>query len=114
MKNKSTESLVVNLLKLAGAIAFIPLFVAWAGWLTGITLSVMWSWFVVPVFGLPALTIAQSFGLSLVAHCFRMKAIRSAQEKEPIWSTVARAIFQPLFLCGVLLSTGWVLNRWFI
>lgn len=114
MKTEKRDSLLVLLLQAVGALAFICLIVAWNGLLTGLSLSVMWGWFVVPIFGLPALTVAQALGLALVASCFRSKTFKSDAEKEG-WTTVAaRAFFQPLTMWGLLMVTGWCLKRWFM
>ena len=32
----------------------------------GLALSILWEWFVVPIFGLPALTMVQAYGIALV------------------------------------------------
>ncbi len=40
-------------------------------WLTtGVVAKTLWGWFVVPVFGLPALTILQALGISFVISVF--------------------------------------------
>lgn len=51
----------------ASAIGVVALFLA-AVLVRGLVISVLWGWFVVPVFGLPALHVAPALGLAVLLN----------------------------------------------
>lgn len=82
----------------------------------GYTLSVLWGWFVVPLFGLPALNIPLAFGLVLVATTLhpvansQPKFKQSLLEPEDGWDRFGRVVgltFWPL----AALPFGWIILR---
>jgi len=50
------------------AILGVPTVMVLASIFNGYALSVLWRWFVVPVFGLPELGIVSAIGISMVVH----------------------------------------------
>lgn len=84
------------LLILALAIATVPL--------NGLALVLLWIWFIVPVFHLPPLTVAQALGLSVtvtfVTSQYTGKDDRNTSER------VATILLKPLFA----LAFGWVVR----
>lgn len=77
-----------------------------AGWV----LSILWGWFVVPIFNVENLTIVQAIGLSLVFDLFAsgLKA-ETVDEKDPIdkmLKSAVRVILTPLFF----LFIGWIVQ----
>lgn len=76
----------------------------------GYVLTIVWSWFVVPTLGLPALTLVPAIGLALVAsfmtyHYVYAKDTRSHGEQVGTAATLAFAY--PLLVLGM----GWVINQ---
>ena len=88
-----------------GGIASILLMIVWAGFWSGLTLSTLWGWFIGPVFGLPALSIINAYGVVLVYRC--MQGIARKEEKKDE-AFIAKAIFLPPFIAAVMLSVGWI------
>ena len=77
--------------------------------MNGLVLSILWSWFVTPVFDLPVLTIVQAIGIGLVVTMLTYHKSESKEGKdttELIAEIVSAAVFQPLFY----LFFGWVVR----
>lgn len=80
--------------------------------LDGWVLTNLWGWFVMPLFALPALGIAQAVGLSVVvpalcgvSHLSASKALRQPDKGwEGMAESIAISLLTPLFI----LATGWV------
>lgn len=96
---------------LFGGIAIIPLSIVWGGYWSGLTLSLLWGWFVVPVFALPALTLLQAYGLALVLRAARGYHTPPKTE-DKFGAAVAKAFILPPVVAGLLLLAGWVAKSW--
>jgi len=68
---------------LADLIAVLAVFISMAVWqvFNGVILSIMWGWFIVPVFHLPQLSIAQAIGISLIVSILANQAGDNNKEK---------------------------------
>lgn len=73
---------------------------AWAGF----ALSVLWGWFIVPLFALPALSVPAAIGLMMVASCLRGRDFEKQDEKGS--EVLARIILVP----ALSLMLGWVVQ----
>jgi hypothetical protein len=79
----------------------------------GYVLSVMWSWFIVPTFGLPILGIAQSIGVSATVKLFAvdLSLYPSREEEEEfagrVTALIARGWVVPWFILGV----AWIVKQ---
>ena len=72
--------------------------------LSGFTIVTLWQWFVIPVFHLPVLTIAQAIGLALFVGYFTT-SIKSSEDK------TAGEFFSELFSKPlVCLALGWIFH----
>ena len=97
-------------MKIIGIIATIAISLILSPIWRGYVFSILWGWFIVPVFALQALTIVQSIGLGYVVsfvtwqHVAGIDDKRSANEK--IIESVAYAFLMPLFA----LAFGAVVN----
>ncbi len=70
----------------------------------GWALSVMWGWFVVPLFGLPALSIPAAIGLSMVVGMLTHQTMPTEKDKSAgllITGIIAHAILTPLLIVAV-------------
>jgi hypothetical protein len=86
----------------------VPLLFMWQGFV----LQVMWSWFVVPPFGLPELTITQCIGLMMTVHFLagRSGLKKSKNESDDEWERdLAISAIGPAFI----LLMGWIVT-WFM
>lgn len=73
----------------------------------GWVLSVLWAWFIAPFFGLPAISIAQACGVSLVIGLMTKEGYSKNNDQgvsEMIAAGISNAVFVPLFSLGI----GWV------
>lgn len=77
---------------------------------SGYALSVLWGWFVVPTFELPALTIIQALGISLVVNYFTSDLQRTQEESKEksytkvLFNACLKIVLRPL----IFLFLGWV------
>lgn len=91
-----------------GVIAFIILTVTALTVLNGFVLSQMWAWFVVPLFGLPALTIPYAIGLSMVFSLFTHRKPDMNKDKKAAWGELGMMVVGRL----LVLAIGYVLKFW--
>lgn len=96
---------------LFGGFAAIPLSIVWGGYWSGLTLSLLWAWFVVPVFAVPVLSVLQAYGLALVVRAARGYQSQPKSE-DGFGAAVAKAFILPPLVAGLLLLAGWVANSW--
>lgn len=82
--------------------------------LKGWAMVTLWAWFVIPTFGLPALTMPVAIGLGFLLHLFQyidFNSIEQHQDKEPdlLLKSVKTFMFAtlfPLFSVGC----GWLVK----
>ena len=73
--------------------------------LRGWALSTLWGWFAVPIFHLPALSIPQAIGVSIVVSLLTYQRIpEGAKDKK--WDPIAHSVLVPLFAVWV----GWIVK----
>jgi len=77
----------------------------------GYALSVLWGWFIVPVFHLPALTVVPAIGIAMVVGYLTRQIGPDVEEKdrsssEKMARSFAHAFFLPLFA----LFFGWIVH----
>jgi hypothetical protein len=100
-------SAIVSAIVLFVALLFFALAIA----AHGFALSTLWGWFVTPLFGAPALSIATAIGLYCVTRLFTIALQREEdKELEPVeqlkksWKRFTTALLTPLLLLGI----GWI------
>jgi hypothetical protein len=96
------------------AILYVALLAAGFSLIRGITISILWKWFVTPVFGLPQLGVASAIGLGLVTD-FMFRPFKTATDPEGLTDQEKRAaavkvLFQPLGQCLMALFVGWIVR----
>lgn len=74
--------------------------------LKGWAMSVVWGWFIVPTFGLPALSIPQAIGISIFAGLIRI-AKMDGESKDGIWVTSAKV--SAFIVLAVLIA--WIVTK---
>lgn len=96
---------------LAMFLVFAGLVVFSALW-RGFVLTLLWAWFAQPVFGLPALGLAQAIGVSLtigfLTHEYADCAAKEGTALERAARPLVQMILGPLFA----LLIGWVVKQW--
>lgn len=77
----------------------------------GVTLSILWSWFMVPVFGLPALSIASAIGLCLVAgYIFHKFQPEDSVDPDVQRKKVVKNLSSPVVQSLAVLFLGWIVT----
>lgn len=71
---------------------------------TGFVFTKLWGWFVIPVFGLPVLTIAQAIGLTIVTRMATVTQI--VKDKKEWYEYLILLILYPTFT----LLFGWIVQ----
>ena len=91
-------------LAIIGALVLIPVTSILNGWV----LTKLWGWFVVPVFGLPALSIAPAIGLSIIVGYLTIHANKSndSSSNDGVGLALFKAISTPL----LYLFFGWIVS----
>ena len=90
-----------------GLLAYLIVIVVVASVCGGLATSVLWQWFIVPMFGLSSLSIAQAIGLHLLVNSLVAKRATKKTEEENIWVLCLQAAFvsvSPLLSIGF----GWI------
>ena len=72
----------------------------------GYVLSVMWGWFVVPLFNLPPLSIPYAIGINLIVSFLTQPNYKSSDKEKPskVIAEMLMACFAPLMYLGM----GWI------
>ncbi len=75
--------------------------------LNGYVLSILWGWFMVPIFHFPVLHVAQAIGVSMVTHMLTHQDV--PVDKDRKW-------YMPLVLLftypAMALAIGWIVRQW--
>jgi hypothetical protein len=81
--------------------------VALSSILNGWALSILWEWFMVPVFALPSLTIPTAIGISLVVSYLTHHYVDTDKDEENAAKVGMYAFLKPV----VVLAIGWVVKQ---
>ena len=98
---------------MAGLILFIGMFglLALGSIWNGFVLTLLWAWFIVPTFNLPALTLAPAIGVPLVVGflTYQAKPEQDGKDKtEALLDSVMHMALKP----AVMLAIGWIVKQW--
>jgi len=80
--------------------------------ISGFTLSTIWGWFMVPIFGLPSLSIAGAYAVSLVVTTITHQYKVEDYEKntKPYGEQLIIAIIFAFAKCFIVLTIGWTIK----
>jgi hypothetical protein len=80
--------------------------VTWSGYV----LSILWGWFVLPIFtGAPSLSVAPAIGLTIVVGCLTHLTHQRRDKENPNFKDeVLHLALAP----AIALSIGWIVKRW--
>lgn len=78
-----------------------------AATLSGLVISKLWLWFVVPTFGLVPITIVQSIGLSLLVGIF--KGVKSSGKDDSFKEIVEKSLTGMITIL-MLFGIGWIVS----
>jgi len=70
--------------------------------LNGWVFSILWAWFIIPVFGLPALTIGQAIGLSMVVTFLTYQYVDNQKsDKETNYAVIVLPLAKPFMYLAI-------------
>lgn len=95
-----------------GGFAALVLTLVWRAFWAGLAASVLWGWFAVPIFGLPAIGVAQAYGLALVLRSFRGMMPEDTKTTRSTGEVFVLGFTLPPLMCGLFLLCGWVAKAW--
>lgn len=107
MTNKTMTSGIAASAVLGGFAVLLLSFIWAAAW-SGFTLSVLWGWFVVQMFGLPALSVAQAYGIALVVRAAKGLDTRTEKNPDSFDVVFGKAFVLAPLTSGFSLLFGWV------
>ena len=105
MKNEMTPGVAVA--AVFGGFASIILMIVWGGLLSALALSLLWGWFIVPLFGLPALSLLSAYGMVLAFRVARGVPPHHKNE-DGFGKVMAKAFFNPALFYGLFILCGWI------
>lgn len=93
------------IMKFAGGMVGVTGIAIWRAYV----LTVLWTWFVVSTFAVPALSIPAAMGLCITLALLRERKLKnSGDEEESIGQKLAIQALVPLFALGF----GWIVKIW--
>ncbi|MCT6721637.1 hypothetical protein [Acidovorax sp. K2F] len=107
----SDSGLTQRTMATVGVLTSVAVAIIWGGFWLGLALSVLWGWFVVPLFGLPVLTVWQAYGLMLMARMFLPMRL-GEKTNDTFGLAMCKAFSAPPFVAGVFLLMGWCVKTW--
>lgn len=96
------ETLVAGILAVLAVISGVVILVTVLTCLRAFVLLKLWAWFIVPLFGLPPLTIPYAIGISLIVGSFFLNT-KKQDDSNVFWVS---AIVSPL----ITLFIGWIVH----
>ena len=87
------------------ALIAIPVILVLSSVLNGFVLTILWKWFMIPVFSLPAINVPQAIGISmLISFLTHQQNGNKKEDKEQfeLWvSLLFNALLNPLLVLGI-------------
>jgi len=102
------EAVVGGIVIGLGVLFFFVGLMAISAILNGFVLVKLWSWFIVPTFGLPALSIPLAIGIALTAKFITqdLSNINNAKQEGSNWTPIVVAFANPF----LVLLFGWIVK----
>jgi hypothetical protein len=94
------------------AIVWFPLLIIASSIYHGFVLTKLWSWFVVPVFSAPHLSIPAAIGLCLIVGFMSKDNDSSNHEKKPLWEVIFDATLKAAIVPSLSLLTGYIVSHY--
>lgn len=88
--------------KIVGTIAYVAIICAGIA-VNGFVFTVLWGWFIVPVFAVPVVTVTQAIGVSVFVAFVRNKRFSEPDDKRafsPEWwaFVISESLFRPVWV----------------
>lgn len=95
-----------------GVVAILALSIIWSAFWFGLALSLLWGWFVVPLFGAAQIGTVQAYGLILTLKALQAKIPNKDIKEASFGDRIARTMMLPPFIAGIFIGVGWVVSIW--
>lgn len=97
---------MTEVFSLIGLLVSLPLLLGLGAVLNGWALSLMWAWFIIPVFSLPSISIGQAIGIGMIASfvTWQQQAEDKTKDEDALvtfFRCVFLIIFRPLITVGI-------------
>jgi len=92
---------------IAGVLVLLAISAIWKGYV----LTVLWGWFVVPTFGLPALSLAPAIGMSMVVSFLTHQSDATKEQEGSSSERLAKAVAHALLVPALVLGIGAVVRH---
>jgi hypothetical protein len=92
------------------AIIALPLIVVVSSIANGFVLTVLWSWFVIPIFSLPPLNIPQAIGISLVMSYLTHQKTESKNDDKGILEQAISLLLYVILYPALVLGIAWIVQ----
>ena len=73
----------------------------------GYSLSIMWGWFIVTAFGVPALNIPQAIGISMAVRLVTYQSDAKKEKDSDPYSIILHGLLYP----AICLALGWIVKQ---
>ena len=91
-----------------GAVTLLVISVVGSVITTGLALSVLWSWYIVPIFNAPQISIAQAYGIVL---CFAVtQRYQPVDDEQDSSKAILRLVTLVLIRPALLILSGWIIR----
>ena len=78
---------------------------------SGYAISILWDWFVAPVFGVAAINIPQAIGLTLIVQYLTHQEQGTKPAKD-VASALIEGVFKAAFKPLLTVAFGWLVTLW--
>ena len=76
----------------------------------GYVMSMMWSWFIIPTFELPELSIVSAIGIALLIAFLTKEVDVNEVQKEDLGKRISKGIVMGLAKSSAVLSFGYIIH----
>jgi hypothetical protein len=105
MKDEEKSCLIVALAAIA-----LPVIVVFSSVVNGFVLTILWKWFVIPVFSLPALNIPQAIGISMVIAFLTHQRVKNKDDNKEVFELWLSLFFYSVFYPLLVLGISWIVQ----
>lgn len=118
IENDKPSNFIVGVVKLIGILALgfvsIGLLYLYSAFSLGYVGMILWAWFIVPVFGLPALSWGQAYGIALLTGLYCQRYQNNTNKDERTTSEKVGQTIGLLLSPWLVLLAGWIAKIWFL
>ena len=100
------SDLSVAIAAIVGIVALTAALIAVSSLLNGFVLSILWGWFIVPLFGLPQLSLPYAIGIGMVVSFLTYQHVDSGKSENALATLVGLIIARP----ALTLLLGWIVQ----